>query len=271
MAGAGGAADSAAVDPFGIRELYPSAPSGAVWSSQHWSSGTYTIEDRIDANDPLALSGMRGTGTLAVTGDGELVMGGSQPRLYVYPGDAGPWRDVEVTVYYRRVADAGEAFAGLVIGARSGAEGHGDTPCEAHTYYARLRHDGAVDFAKELMHPESAARQRVEAETAWPGGGALPFDVWIGFKLVAYNLAEPGTVKLEAYRDLTGGADGGSWELLNEIVDDAGWFANTTCVEHSPSGEQSDMVVVDGGTTFIRNTEISEARYRWMSVREIAP
>ena len=28
--------------------------------------------------------------------------------------------------------------------------------------------------------------------------------------------------------------------------------------------------VGQGGTTFIRNTEVTEARYRWVSVREIA-
>jgi hypothetical protein len=31
------------------------------------------------------------------------------------------------------------------------------------------------------------------------------------------------------------------------------------------------MVVLTGGTTFIRNTDVTEARYRWATIREITP
>ena len=31
------------------------------------------------------------------------------------------------------------------------------------------------------------------------------------------------------------------------------------------------LVWLDGGVTFIRNTGVIEARYKWFSVREIAP
>src|SRR5690606_36801598 len=130
----------------------------------------------------------------------------------VYASDAGPWQDVEVTVYYQRVDDDATAYAGLVIGARSGPEGHGDTPCDAHTYYARLRHDGSFDFEKELMHTPSSSRGEVAADQVWPPDGQLPFGTWIGMKYVIYN--QGAAVKLEAYRDLTEGADGGEWELV---------------------------------------------------------
>ena len=260
-----------ATDSFGIEELYPSAANGGLWTSEHWSGEAYDITSRTDANDPLEISGMRGTGTLEVTGDGELVMGGSQPRIYIYPSEAGPWRDVEVTVYYQRVNDAATAYAGLVIGTRSGPEGHGDDPCDAHTYYSRLRHDGATDFEKELKHSPSSTKNRLDPEEVWPPDGELPFDTWIGWKFVIYNLPGGGGVKLESYRDMTEGADGGDWELLNETVDNGGWFVDTDCAEHSPAGGESDMVVLDGGTTFIRNTDVTEARYKWVSVREIAP
>jgi hypothetical protein len=270
--GSAGASASGGVDVFGIDQLYPSAASGAEWTSAHWASGdAYSITGRTDANDPLGISGMRGTGTLDVTGDGELVMGGSQPRIYIYPGDAGPWQNLEITAYYQRVEDSATAYAGLVIGARSGPEGHTDsTPCDAHTYYARVRNDGAFDFEKELEHPASATQSRIDPETAWPPAGVVPFDTWIGFKFVIYNLGD-GNVKLEAYRDLTSGENGGTWEKVNETVDDGGWFVETTCSEHEPNADgQSELIVTEGGTTFIRNTEVTEARYRWVSVREIA-
>jgi len=269
-ASTGGAASG--LDPFGIVELYPSAPSGARWTSEHWANGTaYAIDERTDPNDPLGLSGMRGTGTLDVTGDGELVMGGSQPRIYVYPGSEGPWRDVEVTVYYMRVDDDGTDWGGLVIGARSGPEGHGTEPCDAHTYYNRLRHDGAMDFEKELMHTPSSTQNRIEPAVLWPPDGLLPFDTWIGLKYVIYNLPPGEGIQLESYRDLTEGAGGGDWQLVSEYVENGGWYCQTTCVEHDPVDGESDLVWLDGGVTFIRNTGVIEARYKWFSVREIAP
>ena len=45
----------------------------------------------------------------------------------------------------------------------------------------------------------------------------------------------------------------------------------TTCEEHSPVDGESDLVWEEGGVTFIRNTGITEARYKWFTVREIAP
>jgi hypothetical protein len=257
------------VDTFGIRKLYPSAASGAEWTSAHWDDETYSISARRDPNDPSGLSGMRGDGTLEVD-DGVLSMGGSQPRIYVYPEDGSAWRDLEITVYYQRVTDSDTAYAGLVIGARSGPDGHTDsTACDAHTYYARVRNDGAFDFEKELEHPASSTQSRVQPATAWPPDGEVPRSTWIGFKYVIYNVGQ--TVKLEAYRDMTNGASGGDWQLVNETVDDGGWSVETTCAEHSPSNGESDMIQLEGGTAFIRNTEVTEALYRWVSIREIAP
>jgi len=268
--GGGGSGDGS--DVFGIDELYPSAPSGGLWTSEHWSGGdAYDLTDRIDDHDPLGISGMRGEGNLEVTGDGELLMGGSQPRIYIYPSDAGPWRDIEVTVYYQRVEDEGTAYAGLVVGARSGPEGHGDDPCDAHTYYSRLRNDGATDFEKELMHSPSSTQSRVDPEDVWPPDGDVPYDTWIGWKYVIYNLPDGEGVKLESYRDMTEGEGGGDWQLLNETTDDGGWFVETDCDEHSPENGESDMIQLEGGTTFIRNTDVTEARYKWVSVREISP
>jgi hypothetical protein len=267
--GSGGIGGQAAVDVFGIRKLYPSAASGAEWTSAHWDGETYSISARRDPNDPSGLSGMRGTGTLEVN-DGVLTMGGSQPRIYVYPEDGSVWRDLEITAYYQRITDSDTAYAGLVIGARSGPDGHTDaTACDAHTYYARIRNDGAFDFEKELEHPASATQSRVNPTTAWPPDGEVPRSTWIGFKYVIYNVGQ--TVKLEAYRDMTDGANGGDWQLVNETIDDGGWSVETTCSEHSPNGGESDLIQLEGGTAFIRNTDVTEALYRYVSIREIAP
>jgi hypothetical protein len=253
-------------DVFGVAQLYPSADSPSEWTSAHWDGMSYEIDDRIDPRDPAALSGIRGTGTLEVE-DGVLVMSGSQPRLYVYPPDADGWTNVEVTVYMRRVTDGDVAFAGIVIGARSGSDGHTtDMACDAHTYYARLRNDGRADFAKELEHPEAAVR--ATTGDLWPDD-AFPHDRWIGWKHVIFNRG--GAVTLESYRDLAEGADGGEWELVARTEDDGSWTATTTCPRYAPAGSESTYTQLEGGAILVRNTEVERAEYRWVSVREIAP
>jgi len=141
-----------------------------------------------------------------------------------------------------------------------------------------LRNGNAMSRAPSTPRAKTTPRRSADTrksrgnETAWPPNGQVPFDTWIGFKFVIYNGTEAGTVKLEAYRDLTNGENGGDWQLVNETVDEGGWFVESACPEHAPNGDgESDLVVVGGGTTFIRNTEVTEARYRWVSVREIAP
>jgi hypothetical protein len=253
-------------DVFGIRMLYSTRDGTRPWTSAHWTGREYVITDRLDGHDPQGISGKRGSGTLAVA-NGVLTMAGLQPRLYIHPYDAAPWRDVELTVYYRRVLDDDTAFAGMVAGVRSGTNGHTTgTPCDAHTYYARMRHDGAFDFAKELKHPAAAARARVPAAQAWPDA-QLPRNRWIGFKYVSYNIGD--AVKLEVYRDLAEGKDGGQWVRLNEITDGGGWVAATDCPTQHPVAGASDLRVLEGATVLIRNTGVTDARYRWVSLREI--
>lgn len=247
--------------------LYPTLGGRREWTSGHWAGRTYNITGRIDANDPQAISGMRGDGTLAVA-EGILTMAGSQPRIYIYPYNGTTWRDVEFTAYYMRVTDANTAYAGLVMGARSGADGHTtQTPCDAHTYYSRVRNDHTFDFEKELKHPASAPKARVAAAQAWPPNGQMPFNQWIGWKFVIYNVGN--TVKFEAYRDLSAGVNGGTWVKVNQTVDNGGWFVDTNCAEHNQVGGRSDMIQLEGGVSFIRNTGPTDARYRWVSVREI--
>src|SRR5690606_28899139 len=125
-------------------------PSGATWNSAHWSTeGPYPLDDQRDDHDPFGLSGMRGDGQLRVNEGGELVMSGSEPRIYVYPQTGEEWLNVELTVYYQRISDEDTAWGGLVIGVRSGADGHTSSmACDAHTYYSRLRNDGTADFEK---------------------------------------------------------------------------------------------------------------------------
>ncbi|MEM9693176.1 MAG: hypothetical protein AAGA56_11570 [Myxococcota bacterium] len=223
-----------------------------------------------EPNDPSGLSGRRGNGSIAVS-NGAMVLEGN-PRFYIYPGPEAPWRNIEFTAYYQRVADEGTPWGGLVMGARSGADGHTpDGRCEAHTYYTRLRHDGRHDFEKELMHTPSTTRRQMLSSCVWPGsGGEVPRRRWIGLKYIVYNLVDGG-VRLEVFRDATSGESGGDWRLLNTATDDGTWCSASDCSAHAPVSGRSNLVVTEGGVAFIRNTDIAEARYRWVTLREIVP
>lgn len=244
--------------------LYPTALNKASWDSGHWSDGEARVIPRSgDANDPTGWSLQRGIGEIRVDGQGVLTMTGAEPRIYVDGTPKQFWKNVEVTVYYRRVRDDGVPWGGVVIGARSGPNGHTtQSPCTATTYYGRVRHDGDADFEKELKHPESAVR---ESKKVWDGN-PLPYNQWIGVKFVVYNTDNDTKVKLELYRDLTEGVNGGQWEKLAEYTDAGRWGSAPGCPYPS-----DQIVTGGGGVVFIRNTGVQEAQYKWFSVREIIP
>ncbi|MBN2442341.1 MAG: dockerin type I repeat-containing protein [Spirochaetales bacterium] len=263
------------VDAFGITNLYPDIPGVQEWNSLHWNNG---IERTLsgsagtrDPYDPTGWSQYRGNGFLTFTGSGLLLMGGGgEPRIYINPYEGSTetnpevfWKNVEVSVYYMRIGTDGANWGGCIIGARSGPNGHtGTNPCTATTYYARLRHDGKIDFEKELMHSPSTVGI---SQTYW-GGNPLPSDRWIGMKYCIYNIDNNQHVKLEMYLDTTSnGANGGTWEKVLEFTDDGNWAAPAD----GCSFPDTYIVTEGGGVVFIRNTNIAEARYKWFTVREI--
>jgi len=263
-------------DLFGFTMLYPTLPGSLGWDSRHWNNGisrtlSYDIMSGNDPEDPTYWSEYRGTGVLTIDGNGILIMGGSQPRIYInpYPGtdETNPemfFKNVEVTVYYMRIGTDGADWGGCVIGARSGPNGHsswGDY-CDATTYYTRLRHDGNVDFYKELMHPEGGY---VMHQTFWDGN-QLPSDQWLGMKFCVYNIHGNSQVKLEMYMDKTSnGAGGGTWEMAIEYIDDGSWTVPASVCSYP----ENEIITEGGGVVFIRNTDAAEARYKMFSVREI--
>ena len=174
------------------------------------------------------------------------------------------FRDVEVTVYYKR--GMGEKpYGGLYVGTRSGrsvshAPRDSTDSCNATTYYGRMLHDEDMEFFKELKHPDGESRERY---AIW-NGNPLPHGKWIGMKFVVYNIDEDQHVKLELYRDLSEGVNGGDWEKIGETIDKGGWVAAHDC-EYP-----SDFILVEGGVVLLKNeVEISDPRYKLFSIREI--
>jgi hypothetical protein len=70
---------------------------------------------------------------------------------------------------------------------------------------------------------------------------------------------------MQIYRDLQEGRDGGAWELVSEYTDDGAWKVQESC------GHPPDLVLLNGGSVYLRNDDVIEARYKWASCREIEP
>lgn len=261
----------ASKDIFGIRFIGPTLPGGTYWLSNWGGRRDFT---GVDPNDPW-FDADHGSGSYKVR-NGTLQISGDVPRMYVYdPARVRQWRDVEITMYFRRNADDGVPFAGMTAVARANhlaTEDGSDDLCDTRGYGARVRFDGNIDFEKETSHPRNDS---VSSTRYWSDG--MPYDMWIGYKFLVYDTA--AGVKLELWLDSTGGKDGGTWRKINEVTDNGRLFGKAACADgidpkmaltNSPNrlGSESGEPNL---TVYFRSDGIATdgLDYKWGSIREI--
>jgi hypothetical protein len=206
-------------DSFGVNMLYPTLSGGKVWSSK-WNNGVSRSFSSVTKDPQDNWFTGRGNGSYSTSGNGILNISGANPRMYVQdPALQDQWRNVEITMYFNRISDGGTAYAGMVAVARTSHINETVNQCDSRGTGARFRNDGRIDFEKETAHPNSVPVQN-KAVNGWNNS---TYNKWIGYKLVIYDLPN-GQVKLENYIDTTDGVNGGTWEKVNEMIDNGSNF-----------------------------------------------
>jgi len=259
-----------------IKMLYPTKKNGRVWYAK-WSDGNArTLKSgQSDLSDLEFVA--RGNGIVSIDGKGIAHLQGASPRMYVLdPAKNKKWNNVEATVYAKRLSESGVLSSqGIVIGARSEHQGATkENPCLGRTYYGRLLYDGRAVFQKEVIHEGaySVNKPGENNKALWDStNGTLPRNKWIGVKFIVKTNSDKKSVKLELYRDLTDGKNGGKWDKIAEYTDLGEWSqtdlkANVKVV----CGYPASKVLLDPGTSvFIRNDNVKDVEYKLFSIREI--
>ena len=219
-------------DPFGVQQLFATRAGGREWFS-HWEGRARTFTG-LDPADRW-FDADHGDGRYTVDGHGRLTATGPTVRMYVHdPAKQTEWaQNLEITVYITRRSETKSlSYSGLQIFARTN---HGTTAreddnlCDCRGYGAKVTVDGRWEFEKEIAHHQPNGAASVATARPWK---ELPKDTAIGVKYILRNVRQNTAVKVELYRDLTGGANGGHWEKLTEYTDSGeNWgLGRTPCV-----------------------------------------
>ena len=206
------------LDRLVVRRMFPTKPGGREWLA-NWS-GTPRTFTGVDPNDPW-FDCNHGDGTYEVDGHSRLTASGPTVRMYVHdPKKQTEWdANLEMTVYFTRINETKSlSYSGLQISARTDHGTTGDERknlCDDRGYFAKITVDGRWEFEKEIAHHRDGGNDSVATARPWR---ELPKNTCVGVKYVLRNLPRD-CVKLELYRDLTGGREGGVWEKMTEFTD----------------------------------------------------
>src|SRR5215469_3116055 len=225
------------VDPFGIREIYPTAAGGEQWF-MNMSDITHDPRAIFTTGNPALTRNPDGSWKVSsteirfnvYTSSGyhhELISTLDQQQLAAkgYMQSPNDWRNVEITGYLKLNSQGGDVrgHSGSLIGghytliARGGKHTGFGAPngCEGASYHTDWAYDGGTRFAKEQWHVSYVFTPYTPSTDSILGK-------WVGFKTIIYNIQQNGTpaVKMEIWVDPN---DDGNWVNVNNFVDSGGW------------------------------------------------
>jgi hypothetical protein len=256
-------------DRFGISILNVSANQGRQWYCQWGNGHARTLKWQIDPDDS-EFDVNHGDATFEIDGKGVCKASGRTPRMYVYDHTGKQqWGNVEITLYGMRVSETKSlGYAGLMAYARTNHT-KDENICDDRGYGGRLTYDGRADFEKEIAHHLGAGYVQAAEVHPWEKDGPMPRNVWIGYKFIVYNVDGGKHVRMEIWRDMTDGKNGGQWELLTSYVDQGGWG---TKAPPCASGVDPAAILTNPNlVVYVRTDEVSDMRYKNFSIREIDP
>jgi hypothetical protein len=189
--------------------------------------------------------------------------------------------NLEITLYVARLSETRVVdYGGLQVFARTnhGTVGNEDRNfCDDRGYGALALLDGTWTFEKETAHHQDNGYADLEGVQPWK---SLPKDTPVGIKYVLRNMDSDSKVKLELYRDLAGGINGGKWEKLYEFIDDGTNFGteNDACEDKVDPALQLVHSYIDYSSetgkpmlSVYARHEFGTMEYSAFTIREIDP
>jgi hypothetical protein len=306
------------VDVFGIAKLNTTSPYGVYADNKGWEYYStewhkeLMIQRRISdswfiGSDTFLHFRMSYGSNITVFGDGrvglECVEKSSNMKLYLYDDrnlSAGisnaldNWRgrrwtpNNEFTIYFNKKANTphmrlNSPFMEISLG----SDHHFNTACpyNAHHYTLSILNSGKMCFTGEPYHTTSrgARPEGITDMDFWNTDfTGLPMDTDIGIKFIKRVSGNGRNVFLEAYKDMTNGANGGRWVKLFEFEHvDGNWDNESMENLYNISSLSNDCVIKprtidmphahDGGMCFVEITPIKELELKWLSCRDILP
>jgi len=306
--GTGGGGGTTTLDDFGIKKIYATMSGGRTYNS-NWHTATAHQWDatggqvpaaNLDPQDSLAdlispttCRAIVDPVTKTLTAD----TNSNQNSWRYYIKDslddetASTWKwseSTEVTVYYKAISDY--SGGSIHVHARiMGPTEHwnaitDDNPagCAAagHEYSYEIKKDGTNQFKKEEFHASVADGEGYADNIIFPDHSA-PYNQWIGMKLTTQK--KGSSMKVQAWKDLTDGVNGGTWIKAGEILDDGTNWKITASAGISnyaalPAGSGNctkispiDVALTMDGSAVGLRCDNTKVQFKKFSVREIDP
>jgi hypothetical protein len=123
------------------------------------------------------------------------------------------WKNVEITGY-AKVISAESPTDRLSWYARGGRHSS-SVPCEGTSLKGDIRVNDEVSWQKEIWHTGGYTNEKARAVAT---ANSL-LDMWIGWKVVIYNINDDKAVKMESYLD---DKNNNNWKKVTELIDNGG-------------------------------------------------